>query len=211
MADSPDSPKYYRGKKTPFLSKHSCQKESYSISATTFHRAYYPQSIVNVGDLAAYVVGAHKIVGEVKAIKSKGRGRFIVFEGKAGKTYACSKCVRLPSINEFVKHKQTGKWSKVTSVGKHGEVSLSCVLADVDADDDDAAAAAPATPSQGTPKSSKKKPDAGADAADKNPAESAKKKPDADADGGDEPVPTAKELFGDTDEEVLLPFQTTCY
>ena len=76
-------------------------------------------------------MGAHKIVGEVKAIKSKGRGRFIVFEGKPGKTYVCSKCVRLRVINEFVKHKQTGKWSKVTDVGKHGEVSMSYVLTDV--------------------------------------------------------------------------------
>ena len=89
------------------------------------------------------------------------------FQSKVRVTFEPSpphtKCVRLPVINEFVRHKQTGKWSKVSSVGERGTIELLPFLADDPT--------TPATPSQGTPK-----PDADADTADKS-----LKKTDADA------------------------------
>ena len=91
----PNEPNFYRGKQSPFLSKHKCAKVSYSLSATTFHRAYHQRAIINKGDLAAAVLGAKKIVGTVKEVKIKGRGRYICFDHEPEKWYACSKCVRM--------------------------------------------------------------------------------------------------------------------
>jgi len=52
-----------------------------------------------------------------------------------------TKCVALPVINEFVRHRQTKKWFKVSAVGANGTLTLVPVLK----------MPAPATPTQGTP------------------------------------------------------------
>ena len=192
----------YRGKKTPFLSKHRCAKDSYSLSASTFHKAYYPRQKIAKGKLAAAVLGTRKVVGTVQAFKKKGRGRFICFEEKPDEWFACSKCVRLPVINEFVRHKQTGKWSKVASIGERGTLELLSVLVDDISSEKTTDAAAD--------KSSEKTTDAAADKSSEKPTDAAadkssEKTTDAAADNSSKKKPdaVAKQLLNIAEEEVI--------
>ena len=145
----------YREDKTPFLAQHKCSKEVYTLSASTYHKAYTPRQRVAEGELAAACFGAKKTVGTVSKIVKKGRHKYVVFEGNAD-TYNLSKCVRLPVPNEFVRHKQTKKWFKVTSVASNGALELLPVLkqkAAVRRSPRKHKSSLSVTPSQGTPKS----------------------------------------------------------
>ena len=123
----------YKDEQTPFLSKHTCGKEPITVSASTFHRAYGPTQLVQVGELAAACYGAVNIVGEIQQIIKKNGKVYVTFVNKANKLYLFEKCVRLPVINEFVRHKQTKKWYKVHSVGANGALGLLPVLKETQA------------------------------------------------------------------------------
>ena len=133
-----DDDQAYREEQTPFLAQHKCSKEPYILSASTYHKAYTPRQHVAEGELAAACFGPKKFVGTVSRIVKKGRSKYVVFEENADKHYHLSKCVRLPVVNEFVRHKQTGKWFKVSKVNENGSLDLLAVLKN-------------GTPSQGTP------------------------------------------------------------
>ena len=148
----------YRGDQTPFLSRHRCGRSPYTLSAKTFHKAYVPFKNVKIGELAVAFCGSTSIMGEVTTIKRKGRRKYITFGDKPNKSYMITKCVALPVINEFVRHRQTKKWFKVTAVGANGTLTLVPVLK----------MPAPGTPTQGTPQKTTSDSDTSAAYADKS-------------------------------------------
>ena len=119
---------FYTGESTPFLSRHKCSETTYSCSAKTFHKYYVPKKSVQVGELAVAFCGASSVFGEVKVTKRKGRKTYVAFNDKPNKLYLISKCVALPVINEFVRHKQNKRWYKVIAVSEVGTLKTVAVL-----------------------------------------------------------------------------------
>ena len=146
------------------------------MGAKSFHSAYSPKTPVAVGDLACCYLGEGTVVGEVKEIKSSRRRKYVIFKEHPDKSYLLSKTVRLPVINEFVRHVQTGKWYKVQSLGVHGTLALLPVLKNL-------------PESQGTPAAEK----SAAGDADKNSGDKSAAG-DADKNSGD------KSAAGDADK-----------
>ena len=143
--------KFYTESKTPFLVPHTlCPSEEAVVSATTFSKSYLPRKSVTVGQTVAVVVG-RKCVGIVeKKAKNNGksRGLFIWLENYTTPPVPLKRVVGLPDIGEFVRHRQTKRWFKVTTIDQHGAITIVPVRE---------GGAGAETPAQGTPPPAKKK------------------------------------------------------
>ena len=176
---------FYTGDSTPFLSKHRCSETAFSCNARSFNKYYVPLKNVQVGDLAVAFCGLTSIFGEVKATKRKGRKTYVAFNDKPNKLYLISKCVALPVVNEFVRHKQSKRWYKVISVSEVGTLKIKSVLNMPEENAADKSADAADKSENATDKSENaadKSADAAADKADADTAAEKSEKSDKSAD-----------------------------
>ena len=170
---------FYTGESTPFLSKHRCSTSTYSMSAKTYNKYYVPLKNVQIGELAVAFCGASSVFGVVKATKQKGRKTYVAFENKPNKLYLISKCVALPVVNEFVRHKQNKRWFKVIAVTEVGTLKTVAVLNMPEENVADKSADAADKSADATDKSENAA-DKSADATDKSADAAADKSADAD-------------------------------
>ena len=172
---------FYTGDSTPFLSKHRCSETAFSCNARSFNKYYVPLKNVQVGDLAVAFCGLTSIFGEVKATKRKGRKTYVAFNDKPNKLYLISKCVALPVVNEFVRHKQSKRWYKVISVSEVGTLKIKSVLNMPEENAADKSADA-ADKSENATDKSENAADKSADAAKKSDADKSENAADKSAD-----------------------------
>ena len=202
---------FYTGDSTPFLSKHRCSETAFSCNARSFNKYYVPLKNVQVGDLAVAFCGLTSIFGEVKATKRKGRKTYVAFNDKPNKLYLISKCVALPVVNEFVRHKQSKRWYKVISVSEVGTLKIKAVLNMPEENAADKSADA-ADKSENATDKSENAADKSADAAKKSDADksenAADKSADAAADKADADTAAEKSEKSDKSADNRLPVES---